>query len=512
MRRAIARVTAGLLALVAVGEAPARATQPSDAFLRVLTREEVRRLPIVQAEAQEYVPLDEIARMFGLSVREDRLAGGVTVAGATGRQIILTANQPVVSVAGRLVSLGTGPVREGTRWLVPLDFLQRALGPALDTRMELRRESRLVVVGDLRVPRVNVRVEAPPGRAVVSFEIRPAAPARVALEPGHLLVTIEADTLDLALPRVSPQDFIQTIEPGPSPTTIRIVPGPKFGLHRATTSQSDPAASRLVVELLPPGTEAPAPAPPEPSAAPTPPAADPLSLPTPGVRTVVIDPGHGGDDTGARGPGGTLEKDVTLAVARRLRTMIESRLGLRVFLTRDDDRTLSLDDRAAYANSQKADVFLSIHANAAARPSLRGAEVYYLGIDPDEADTPGGSAGAQLPALGGGTRSIALVPWDVAQLAYLDESAALAGLVRQALGERVELSDRPVQQLPLRVLVGASMPAVLVEIGYLSNPDQERALASAAYQDQVAQALYDALVRFRARRERTATAGDQAQR
>ena len=86
-----------------------------------------------------------------------------------------------------------------------------------------------------------------------------------------------------------------------------------------------------------------------------------------GLRTLVIDPGHGGEELGAQGPRGTLEKDVTLAVARRLRTLVESRLGLKVFLTREDDRTLALDDRSAFANAHKADVFLSIHANAAVR-------------------------------------------------------------------------------------------------------------------------------------------------
>jgi N-acetylmuramoyl-L-alanine amidase len=213
---------------------------------------------------------------------------------------------------------------------------------------------------------------------------------------------------------------------------------------------------------------------------------------------VVIDPGHGGDEPGARGSGGALEKDITLQVARRLRTMIESRLGLRVFLTRDDDRTMSLDDRAAYANSQKADVFLSIHANAALRPAMRGAEVFYLSVDRADADGQGlGSSSELLPALGGGTRTIDFTLWETAQARYLERSSSLASMVEQALRPRVEMSPRPVQQAPFRVLVGATMPAVLVEMGYLSNADQERALTSGAYQDQVAQGLFDAITQFR---------------
>jgi N-acetylmuramoyl-L-alanine amidase len=220
---------------------------------------------------------------------------------------------------------------------------------------------------------------------------------------------------------------------------------------------------------------------------------------------VVIDAGHGGDESGARGSNGTQEKDVTLSVARRLRTMIETRLGLRVFLTRDDDRTMSLDERSAYANSQKADVFVSLHANAALRPAVKGAAVYYLSVDSAmaEARRLAESSSTLLPSLGGGTRTIDLILWDTAQARYLDQSSALAGMTEKALRGRVEMSPRAMQQAPFRVLVGANMPAILVEMGYLSNPEQERVLASATYQDQIAQGLFEAIVQFRTHIQRT---------
>ena len=469
----------------------------------MLSREGARSLPTVSINNQDYVALDEVASSFGLTLREDRLAGGVTISAGT-RSIIITADQAVASVSGRLVSLSAPPVRQSNRWFVPLDFLQRALGPALETRIELRRASRLLIVGDLRVPRVNTRIEPGPAGATVVFEISPATPARVIMEGKQLTVSFEADTLELQLPTSTQgQDFVQSVQAGDTPSTVRIIPGPKFALHRATTSQPDASSSRLTIEMLPATTEAPSPAPP--AAAPSPGEDDPLPIPAPaaGLRTIVIDPGHGGDEHGARGPSGTLEKDVTLQVARRLRTMIESRLGLRVFLTRDDDRTLSLDDRAAYANSQKADVLISIHANAALRPAMKGAEVYYLSVDRAAAEAARmGASSEALPALGGGTRTIDFILWEAAQARYLERSSSLAGMIEQALRARVEMSPRPVQQAPFRVLVGATMPAVLVEIGYLSNTEQEQALASGTYQDQVAQALFDALVQFRSHLER----------
>lgn len=465
-------------------------------------------LPTTTIGGQEYVALDDIAGSFGVALREDRLAGGVTVMAGT-QTIIITADQPVASVSGRLVSLSAAPVRQTNRWFVPLDFLQRALGPALGTRIELRRASRLLVVGDVRVPRVNARIEQGASSATVVFDITPATPTKVSMESDRLIVQFEADALELQLPAVPAQDFVQAVQPGDAPTIVRILPGPKFAVHRATTSQPDGSSARLSIELLPAGTEPPGPPSSTPPSA-TPPEAtvppvDPLPIPVPstGLRTVVIDPGHGGDEQGARGPGGALEKDITLQVARRLRTMIESRLGLRVFLTRDDDRTMSLDDRAAYANSQQADAFVSIHANGALRPAMRGAEVFYLSVDRADAEARRLAESSEiLPTLGGGTRAINLILWETAQARYLEQSSALAGMVEQALRARVEMSPRPVQQAPFRVLVGASMPAVLVEIGYLSNSEQEQALTSAAYQDLVAQGLFDAIMQFRSHLER----------
>ena len=114
------------------------------------------------------------------------------------------------------------------------------------------------------------------------------------------------------------------------------------------------------------------------------------------------------------------------------------------------------------------------------------------------------SSDAQLPTLGGGTRTIDLILWETAQARYLEQSSALATFVEQALRARVEMSPRAVQQAPFRVLVGANMPAVLVEIGYLSNPEQEQILASGAYQDRVAQAVVDAIAKFRDLVERPA--------
>jgi len=479
-----------------VGAALLTSAQP--ASLTVLSRDGRKPLPLTTINNQDYVAVDDINTAFGTTSREDRLAGGLTIS-LGGRTIVLTADQNVVSVSGRLVSLPSAPVRRDNRWFVPADFLPRALSLVLDTRLDLRRASRLLIVGDVRAPRVVARVDAGTTNVAVTFEVTPHTEARVTAQPGRLVVQFEADVLDLALPSLPPQTFLLGLTAGDTPNTVVLATGPRYATHRVTNTRADAGSGRLTIDLLPATTETTTT-----PAAPAAPAADPRLVipsqaPSTGLRTVVIDPGHGGDELGTQGARGTLEKDITLSVARRLRTLIESRLGAKVFLTREDDRTLSLDDRSAFANNHRADVFLSIHANSAVRPSLKGAEVYFLTVERADAEARlrAGDDAAILPALGGGTREIDLILWETAQARYLEQSAALAGFVEQSLAGRVEMSPRAVQQAPFRVLVGANMPAALVEIGYLSNAEQETQLASGAYQDQVAQALLDALIQFR---------------
>lgn len=509
MRRCLLIVRLTVLLALSSVTAPLVAQAPAGPVLTLISREGRRTLSLVTIGNQDYVPLDEVATAFGTSAQEDALAGGLTMS-VGGRTIVLTRDQGVVSVAGRLVSLAAPVVRQGTRWLVPADFVPRAVGIASGVRMDLRRASRLIVVGDLRVPRVTARVDQAGPRTSVIFDISPAAPARVVSpSTGQLDVEIDADALDLALPAVGPQELLQRILAGDSPTSVRIVTGPRFGIYRASTEQSGPDTSRLTVELLPAGADTtavtPAPATPSPSELPS----IVMPAPTTGLRTVVLDPGHGGDDVGAHGPGGTLEKNITLAIARRLKTLIESRLGLRVFLTREDDRVMTLDERTAFANNQQADAFISIHANASLRPTMKGAEVYFLSLSRSQntaAPRVPDIDPTVLPTLSGGMRSIDLVLWENAQERHLERSSAFATFIEQALHTRVEISPRGVQQAPLRVLVGANMPAVLVETGYLSHPQQETLLASNDGQTHIAEALFDALLRFREQLDRAAAA------
>jgi len=220
----------------------------------------------------------------------------------------------------------------------------------------------------------------------------------------------------------------------------------------------------------------------------TPPETGPPANDAPGgPRTVVIDPGHGGDEEGAVGPTGLKEKELTLDIARRLRARLQQ-AGFSVVMTRDEDQSVDLTTRTARANHARAGIFLSIHANSSVRGGARGAETYFLSSGAEEETEPGDPVGAGA--------ELDLVLWEMAQAHYLARSSHLAEVIQselEALGGR---RDRGVKQAPFRVLVGAAMPAALVEVGFLSNPDEEGRLASEEYREKIASLLAAGLERF----------------
>lgn len=223
-----------------------------------------------------------------------------------------------------------------------------------------------------------------------------------------------------------------------------------------------------------------------------------------GLRTVVIDPGHGGSETGAIGSvTGLTEKDLALDIARRLRDMILERLGIDVRLTRPDDRDMTLEERTALANNLRADVFLSIHANAYRGRGVRGAETFFLSATATDdaarrvAALENDAAGVQDASQG--DSDLEMLLWDMAQTLHLRESSFLAEIIQGRLNSLAGTGDRGIKQAPFRVLKGATMPAVLVEVGFLSNPEEEQRLADPGYQQRIAEALYQSLDEYRQR-------------
>jgi N-acetylmuramoyl-L-alanine amidase len=217
------------------------------------------------------------------------------------------------------------------------------------------------------------------------------------------------------------------------------------------------------------------------------------------IRRIVVDAGHGGHDPGAIGPRRVREKDVTLAMARRLAKKLR-KAGFEVVLTRSEDRFLALEERTAVANTARGDLFVSIHANAHPRRNRAGIETYFLNTADDR-------YAARLAArengldLGDGELEVARILTDLDAKASASASRRLAGLVQREVTAGVrarvgEVRDLGVKGALFYVLLGARMPAVLVETAFISNRDEERRLASGRYQDEVAAGIARAVTQF----------------
>jgi len=214
------------------------------------------------------------------------------------------------------------------------------------------------------------------------------------------------------------------------------------------------------------------------------------------LAMIVIDPGHGGEDPGARGRRGTQEKDVTLLIARRLKAQIDAEPGMRALLTRDSDYYLPLQVRVDKARRVKADLLVSIHADAYIRPHAHGSSVFalserratseaarWLAKKENEADLIGGVN------LDGKDRYLAQTLLDLSQTATIDHSLRLGNAVLAELGTINTLHKPRVEQASFAVLKAPDIPSILVETAFISNPSEEKRLNDRAYQDRLARAI-----------------------
>jgi N-acetylmuramoyl-L-alanine amidase len=217
------------------------------------------------------------------------------------------------------------------------------------------------------------------------------------------------------------------------------------------------------------------------------------------IGKIVIDPGHGGHDTGTIGPDGLLEKDLVVDVGRRLGKLLETRLGAEVIYTRKDDTFIPLETRTAIANQEQADLFVSIHANSSRDPNARGVETYYLNFTSsadalEVAARENAVSEKSIHELGDLVKKIALKD-------KIEESHEFASNVQEALHSGLAIKnsgirDRGVKKAPFIVLIGANMPSILAEISFVSNPSDERKLQSPEYRQRIAESLYRGIAKY----------------
>ncbi|MEM7668874.1 MAG: N-acetylmuramoyl-L-alanine amidase, partial [Pseudomonadota bacterium] len=412
-----------------------------------------------------------IAQTLGVELRVGPLGDAHTLF-FEGKQVLFGPDDPNVvtvspdgSTRQEVWRLSASPSESATGLQVPLEFLTRTFGEELGYDMEwsFRNLELSVLRRQLRELTGNIDLvhQHRASTLEISFSERPRF--RFEQLEGAVEIRLIGDSFTLERPFSRPADPLVS-DVVVTPTRIRLALVPEAQAFQPRLVPRGSGVS-MVIDVFRQRTRR----------------SERTELETPsftplngGIRTIVLDPGHGGpEETGAIGTSGTVEAELTLMMARLLRTRIEQRLPVRVVLTRESDIDVPLDSRPAFANENKGDLFISLHFNSYRGTQARGAETYFLSREASdelaaEFAARENSAGSSTP---GDSAGLDLILWDLAQSRHLAESQRFANLVQEELNQALGLRDRGVRQAPFRVLIGASMPAVLVELGFLSNPD-----------------------------------------
>jgi N-acetylmuramoyl-L-alanine amidase len=449
-------------------------------------------VPTISHDGQEYVELSRLASL--LKARLEASADGPQARLISqGRVITFTRNWTRITVNGSPIILDAPVrVRKGV-WLVPESFVEQ-VRPRVVTA-STAAPSAAPAPATASAPRMPVALEEVRHRSYPSFTrivIEASGPLAYRVEAGGpkesrirlLLLAGFARAQEIG------DGFIDEVrlERAGDDALLRVVFEGAAGELRASTLADPP---RLVLDFARPVE----PAPRERREAVAP------------VRLIVLDAGHGGHDTGAVGPGGLQEKELVLDVTRRVARLLEDKLDVKVLLSRDADQFVTLRDRTTYANRERADLFVSIHANAHRESASAGVETYFLSSEATD-----GTA-RQVAALensvvqlektparpSGRLDAVKAILWDLAQSEFQQESSRLAEVVQDSVTQSLRIPNRGVKQAGFYVLGGAAMPAILVEIGFVTNPKEERRLKETKYRDEIARAIFAGLAEYKKR-------------
>lgn len=335
----------------------------------------------------------------------------------------------------------------------------------------------------------DVKVGLPPRIYLDIKKVQPAAKLveKTQVEDGLLrqvrAARFDPTTMRVVLDLVAYHSYKAFTLPDPYRIVVDV-----YGDEQAVLS----AAPGPELRAAPPVEEKPAPPPPVAKKPVEAPRKAPALGPLAGLRRIVVDAGHGGKDPGAIGPSGLQEKHVTLALAKLLKSELERELGCQVILTRDRDVFIPLEERTAIANKVGADLFISVHANASHNKSAYGVETYYLNFSKNDkaAAVAARENGTSLKQVG----DLELILFDLMANAKINESSRLAAEIQNSLvhdlkREYPDVRDLGVKQGPFYVLVGATMPSVLVEAAFISHKREETRLASREFQQQTSAAI-----------------------
>jgi N-acetylmuramoyl-L-alanine amidase len=445
----------------------------------------------VTDDSRGYVAPDRLAVLLKGTWTVKGDAGTLTVGKRTAE---FGRGQARATVQGTAITLDSAPRISGRGWLISRDFLGKGLprlapGVSVIAVTEPRNPTAKTVQGSVPLEELRYRSYPSFTRVVIETGAR-LAYAVVATDEE---VRVRLPGLSLSGSRIEEiaDGLVQEVrlEPVGEEATLRVILEGTAGEVKHTVLQ-DPY--RLVLDIYRPKDTTGA----EPGRGG---AMQPLKL-------IVLDAGHGGHDSGAIGPSGVQEKDVVLDVTRRVARMVEPGLGVKVVLSRDSDVFVPLRERTNFANKQRADLFVSIHANAHPQAVSEGVETYFLSSE--ASDNAARQVAAvengvvQLESTGGSRQRgdvLKSILWDLAQSEFQEESSFMAETVQDSMSKSLNLVNRGVKQAGFYVLGGAAMPAILIEIGFLTNRKEERKLATAEHREALARAIYAGLAEYKRR-------------
>jgi len=429
-----------------------------------------------------YLPLQEIIDFLRLPYTDAVNLETFTVRNGNTR-LVLTRNSGLISINDQIVLLRSPILRENNRWLVPIDFLTLGLTKLTGTTFRYRPGTMRIFAGNVSPPELVMTAQSL--GAITRLTLRVGSPARVSInrdDPKRASILIDRSPLDPLRETVDHSDrLVQSIAYDDSDGESRIVAELTDDVADVRVTPAEGNEVFFVDFTRKAATTTPDPTP-EPPPAPKP-DVPPSTSPTSRLRVVVLDPGHGGLDTGTKSAT-LMEKDLTLAIARKLRGALQSRLGVTVLLTRDSDVLMDNEARSAVANNNQANLFISLHIGYSANKMDSGSSVFAMKED----------FGGPVSATSSKDRMF--LPWYLGYRSSAQASSRIAQLLQDELTKAIPGWKFPLRKAPLGVLTSTSMPSIVIEIGNLNNSVNAQTLEDAGFQTRLAATIVNAVQRF----------------
>jgi N-acetylmuramoyl-L-alanine amidase len=438
---------------------------------------------VVKAETVNrtvYLPLREIIEFMGLPYTDSLALETLTIRSGNSR-LVVTKNSGLISLNEQIIFLPSPILRENEHWLAPIDFLAQGLTRMTGTEFRYRSGTSRIFAGKVQVPEfvMNAQSLGP----ITRLTIRCGVPLNLRLQRddqnSRAVLALDRAPVDPLRERLDHKDrLVRTISFDDADGNPKIIIDLTNQVADIKLNSTD--GNRIFfVDFLRKGetiTEAPVP----PETPGTSPKVDPAQAAR-RVRVIVIDPGHGGMDVGAKGDT-VSEKDLTLSLARNLRSALQMRLGTTVLLTRDSDIALDNEARSAVANNNQANLFVSLHAGYSSNKLDSSSSVYVMKEDFGDSFAPASVSRDRL-----------FLPWYLGYRINRQASARAAKILQGELTKAISGSRFPVRAAPLAVLSSASMPSLLLEVGNLNNAVNAATLMDPGFQNRLAGAIAEAI-------------------